>query len=525
MNEQVGFTLRGRNPDVLTCIANLSNDEVFTPPELANRMLDTLAEGWADQNNGANLWADSKVRFLDPFTKSGIFLREIATRLIAGLAEEIPDLQARVDHVLTQQVFGIAITNLTSLLARRSLYCSKHANGEHSVATAFTTESGNIWFERTEHSWQNGKCQFCGAPSALFDRDPGLENHAYTFIHTDNIKARISELFGAEMQFDVIIGNPPYQLNVGVEKENYAVPLYHSFVSQAKNLSPRFLTMVIPSRWFAGGRGLDEFRDEMLNDNRLRHIVDFPNAVDCFPGVDISGGVCYFLWDRDERGDCTIETVQGDQVISSMTRPLLEPNDNTFIRFNEAIPIVRKIKAFNEPSFSSLVSPQTPFGFVSSFKDYKKEAFAGSVKLHTVNGVGYIARDAVTKNAQWLRKHKLYISKSYGERGSYPYLFLAKPFLGDEDSCCTQTYLMIGPFESREEAEGAQKYIRTKFFRFLIMLKKNTQDAMRHVYAFVPVLDFKQEWTDEKLYKKYNLSADEIAFIESMVRPMAGGNE
>jgi len=381
MNEQVGFTLRGRNPDVLTCIANLSNDEVFTPPELANRMLDTLAEGWAAQNDGANLWADSTVRFLDPFTKSGIFLREIATRLIAGLAEEIPDLQTRVDHVLTQQVFGIGITTLTSLLARRSLYCSKHANGEHSVATGFADEGGNVWFERTEHSWRNGKCEFCSAPSALFDREPGLENHAYAFIHTDNIKARIGELFGAEMQFDVIIGNPPYQLNVGVEKENYAVPLYHSFVSQAKNLSPRFLTMVIPSRWFAGGRGLDEFRDEMLNDDRLRHIVDFPNAVDCFPGVDISGGVCYFLWNRDDRGDCTIETVQGEQVISKMTRPLLEPNDSTFIRFNEAIPIVRKIKAFDEPSFSSLVSPQTPFGFVSSFKDYKKEPFAGSVDV------------------------------------------------------------------------------------------------------------------------------------------------
>jgi site-specific DNA-methyltransferase (adenine-specific) len=525
MNEQVSFALRGRNPDVLTCIANLSNDEVFTPPEFANQMLDRLAESWAEQNGGANIWSDSSVRFLDPFTKSGIFLREIAARLTKGLETEIPNLQERVDHILTKQVHGIAITRLTSLLARRSLYCSKYANGPHSVSEKFENESGNVWFERVEHTWVGEKCRFCGATKHSFDRGEARETHAYAFIHTDNVTSLIAELFGDEMQFDVIIGNPPYQLNVGVEKENYAVALYHLFVAQAKKLNPRFLTMVIPSRWFAGGRGLDDFRDEMLNDNRLRHIVDFPNAVDCFPGVDISGGVCYFLWDRDSRGDCTIETVQGDRVISVMTRPLLEPEDDTFIRFNEAIPIVRKIKAFKEPSFSSLVSPQTPFGFVSSFKDYKKEPFAGSVKLHTVNGVGHIHRDVVTKNAQWVGKHKLYISKSYGERGSYPYLFLAKPFVGDVDSCCTQTYLMVGPFDTREQAIGAQKYIRTKFFRFLIMLKKNTQDAMRGVYAFVPVLDFTQEWTDEKLYEKYNLSVDEIAFIESMVRPMVVADE
>lgn len=520
MNEQAGFRLRGRNPDVLTCIANLSNDEVFTPPELANRMLDTLTEAWAAREGGPNIWQDSSVTFLDPFTKSGVFLREITKRLIAGLADEIPDLQERVDHILTRQVFGIGITTLTTLLARRSLYCSKHANGEHSIASSFSTEAGNIWFERIEHTWDGGKCTFCGAPRALFDRNEGLENHAYAFTHTNNIKARVGELFGAKMQFDVIIGNPPYQLNVGVEKENYAIALYHHFVNQAKALSPRLLSMVIPARWFAGGRGLDEFRDEMLHDDRLRNIVDYPNAVDCFPGVDISGGVCYFLWNRDDRGECTIETIKGENVISSMTRPLLEPGDTTFIRFNEAIPIVRKIKAQKQPSFSTLVSPQTPFGFVSSFKDYKADPFPGSVKIHTVNGIGYIKRELVTKNPGWIDKHKLYISKSYGERGSYPYLFLAKPFIGDIGSCCTQTYLMLGPFETREESEGAQRYIRTKFFRFLIMLKKNTQDAMRGVYEFVPIQDFTEDWTDEKLYAKYGLSSEEIEFIESMVRPV-----
>jgi len=260
MIEQASFALRGRNPDVLTCIANLSNDEVFTPPEFANRMLDTLAEAWARNNGGADIWADSSVKFLDPFTKSGVFLREIAKRLIKGLEAEIPDLQTRVDHVLVRQVFGIAITQLTSLLARRSLYCSKHADGEHSAATGFVSDGGNIWFERTEHSWKDGRCIYCSAAKQAFNRGDGFETHAYAFIHTNNIKARISELFGADMQFDVIIGNPPYQLSDDGFGTS-AAPIYQHFVTQAKALEPRYLTMVIPARWFAGGKGLDEFRE------------------------------------------------------------------------------------------------------------------------------------------------------------------------------------------------------------------------------------------------------------------------
>jgi site-specific DNA-methyltransferase (adenine-specific) len=246
MSEQAGFRLRGRNPDVLTCIANLSNDEVFTPPEFANRMLDTLAEAWAASNNGADIWADPTVTFLDPCTKSGVFLREITRRLTEGLKDQMPDLQARVDHILTQQVFGIGITHLTSLLARRSLYCTKHANGEHSIAQGFTTSAGNIWFERMEHTWNNGKCTFCGAGQKVMDRGEGLESHAYALIHSDDIKARVNEIFGRNMQFDVIIGNPPYQLEADAAGQN-VLPIYNLFVEKAKMLEPRFLSMVTPS--------------------------------------------------------------------------------------------------------------------------------------------------------------------------------------------------------------------------------------------------------------------------------------
>src|SRR5205823_11256363 len=196
MTGQASFSLRGRNPDVLTCIANLSNDEVFTPPEFANRMLDTVAEAWAANHSGANLWADKTVRFLDPFTKSGVFLREITSRLNMGLETAIPDIKERVDHILTKQVFGIGITNLTSLLARRSVYCSKHANGPHSIAKGFAHDRGNIWFERLDHKWKDGNCVYCSASQKTLERGEGLETHAYAFIHTNDIKTRMAELFG-----------------------------------------------------------------------------------------------------------------------------------------------------------------------------------------------------------------------------------------------------------------------------------------------------------------------------------------
>ena len=297
MAEQAVFRLRNSNPDVLKCIANLSNDEVFTTPELANQMLDGIEGAWSAANGGARIWSDKSLKFLDPFTKSGVFLREIVSRLIDGLEAEIPNLEDRVDHILTKQIFGIGITSLTSLIARRSVYCSKWANGEHSVAKSFVTDAGNIWFESEPHTWVdatefvetadksgkpirkgvNGKCRYCGASQKALDRPEGLETHAYAFIHTDDVKSRVNQMFGEQMQFDVIIGNPPYQLDDGGYGTS-AAPIYQKFVEQAKRLNPRLLSMVIPSRWFAGGKGLDEFRESMLKDDRVRSIDDFLSA-------------------------------------------------------------------------------------------------------------------------------------------------------------------------------------------------------------------------------------------------------
>ncbi|KAB2689372.1 Eco57I restriction-modification methylase domain-containing protein [Brucella pseudogrignonensis] len=531
MNEQVPFTIRGRNPDVLTCIANLSNDEVFTPPEFANRMLDTLAEAWADSNNGENIWANSSVRFLDPFVKSGVFLREITTRLIAGLATEIPDLQTRVDHILSNQVFGIGITTLTSLLARRSLYCSKFANGEHSVAKSLTTETGNIWYERTEHTWKNGKCEFCGAPRLVFDRANVLENYAYAFIHTNDIKARVAGLFGAEMQFDVVIGNPPYQLNADEAGQN-VMPIYNLFVDQAKNLEPRYICMVTPSRWMAGGKYLDEFRSAMLSDRHLSKLVDYHNAAEMFPSVGINGGISYFLWDSTHDDDCDVTTVRGGVELGPHKRNLSE--FDVFIRDIRAVGILRKVLAFAEPAFSEIVSPRDPFGpaLSSNFKDYRAKPNSGDLQLHvnvgTKREIAWVSPKYVTKSSHLVDSWKVLIPKAGSGRErekSGVDLVLGPPLVASPGSVCTLTYVVAGPLASKDEANSVYSYLRTKFARFLVSLRKISQDAPRGVYGFVPQQSWAENWSDEGLYLKYGLNEEEIEFIDSIIRPMAGRDE
>lgn len=513
---QSGFILRGRNPDVLTCIANLSNDEVFTPPEFANRMLDTVAEAWAADHKGANLWANPDVRFLDPFTKSGVFLREITKRLTEGLKDAIPDLRERVDHILTKQVFGIAITQITALLARRSVYCSKYANGEHSIAKSFDDDAGNIWFERTEHTWDGEKCTFCGASKKALDRGEGMETHAYAFIHADDIKARISEIFGGDMQFDVIIGNPPYQLDDGGHGAS-AAPIYQLFVQKAIELDPSYLVMVTPSRWMAGGKGLDKYRERMLSDKRMTAIVDYPKLYEGFPGVKIRGGISYFLWSREHKGPCEMQTIWDGKPTGPAIARHLDAYD-ILVRRNEAVPILEKVKAKKEATLDGRVSSGKPFGFRTFF--HGKPSKAGikrPVQLFGSQKMSWVARSEIMVNPEWVDEWKVLMTAVQGTSAAVETKFLSKPIIAGPGTACTETYLVAGHFESEEEARNYAGYLRTRFVRFLVSLRKATQHATRDVYAFVPDLSLKQEWTDAKLYKRYGLTDDEISFIESQV--------
>jgi site-specific DNA-methyltransferase (adenine-specific) len=520
MSNQASFALRGRNPDVLTCIANLSNDEVFTPPEFANRMLDTLAEAWAANNKGANIWADKTVKFLDPCTKSGVFLREITSRLTKGLEQEIPDLQNRVDHILTKQVFGIGITQITSLLARRSVYCSKHATGKHSIAKSFTGDDGNIWFKRLKHTWDGDKCKYCGAGKSVFDRAAGLETHAYAFIHTDSIKTRLAEIFGGNMQFDVIIGNPPYQL--ASDGGTRDVPIYQHFVEQAKKLEPRFLAMVIPSRWMASGLGLSEFRQTMLGDRRMRELVDYPAANDVFPGVEVKAGVCYFLWDASHDGDCNVTTIRGGEIVGPVKRNLGEYD--VFVRDARAVAILHKVLGRGEASINTILARDKEFGWTSNFDGFHEKERSGDVPLYYIRtmkrAVGYIEREAVTKSEHLIDTWKVLVPKAFNGGDGLPHQILGKPLIAPSPSVCTQSFLFFY-VKSRKAAESLQSYYTTRFFRFIASLRKITQDAAHSTYVWVAMQTWDRTWTDEELYAKYGITRKEQAFIESQVREMS----
>lgn len=548
-------------PDVLDCLANLSNDEVFTPPAIVNQMLDMLPQ---------EIFADKHSTFLDPFTKSGVFLREITKRLLEHqvpdykkTANEIEyvtkeaiqnavrtgeldlndedyerkartigdaaiknhpdankylnfevDLQNALDHILRNQVFGIAITELTAHLARRSLYCSKDASGRYSiVGTEFGDNAdGNIRFKPMKHKWRNNTCIYCGASASTMDRPNDFESHAYEMLHTE----KPEEIFN--MEFTVICGNPPYQLNDGGNAAS-ASPLYHRFVEQALRLNPKYLTMITPSRWFAGGKGLDAFREKMLNDHRICKMVDFINAKDCFPGNSVSGGVNYFLWDRDYNGKCEFTTVMnGNKDVAERNLDEYE----VFVRFNKAIEIIHRID-FSE-NLISILSSRNPFGLTTAVRGEEK-TFSGAIKVISSKGIGYIRKKDVLSNSDLIDQYKVMISRITYEHAGEPdkegtLRILSKMEILGPGEVCTDSYIVAYGFGSLTEAENFMSYLKCKFTRFLILQTLSSINLSKERFMFVPLQDFNKSWNDAELYKKYSLSQDEIDFIESIIKPM-----
>ena len=494
------------NPDVLTLLANLSSDEVFTPPNIVNQMLDQLPE---------HIWNDEKLRFLDPFSKSGVFLREITERLLDGLEEKFPNFEERLNHILQNQVFGIGITELTAQITRRTLYHTKKADGKYSIVK-FNNESGNVKYIEKEHDWsQSSNCKHCGINQKNYTNDPEFESHAYSFIHEEEP----ASIF--DMKFDVIIGNPPYQLDTGQEKTKQAKPIYHLFIENAIKLNPTYLSMIIPSRWFAGGFGLKDFREKMLNDRRMKVLVDFENYKEVFNGPALAGGVCYFLWDKNYDGDCSVINSKEDEKIINVRKLNEFP---IFIRRNESLSILRKVNKWIENNdavvLSNKVSPIKPFGLPSNYVPK-----IDGVPCYFTRKIGkkFAYPEDITTRHELIDKWKVLIPKApiAGQTDLTKPIRFYHPenaFVAEPGTCCTESWIVAAHFDYKDEAKNFQSYLFTKIVRFLILQTVVAQDVNSKNFIFVPDMDnYQVEFDDKKLQKLFKITNSEWEYIDSRI--------
>ena len=513
---------RGYRIDILNCLANLSSDEVFTSPKLANAMLDLLPD---------EVWANPNLRWLDPCAKSGVYLREAARRLMVGLAGELPNDRERRAHIYEKMLFGIAITEVTGFVSRRTLYGCKEANHpKHSFAVRtganIANQDGNIRFPNAEHHWVGRRCTVCGATKSVSARTgEGREKHAHPFLHLD-----LGDIFeGNHLKFDVIMGNPPYHLADSGHGKS-AMPIYHLFVGRAKEMKPRYLTFVVPARWYAGGKGLDGFRSEMLRDQRISHLADFPDSGQLFDGVDLKGGACYFLWDSEHSGDCHVAS-NGD-FADAVYRRL--GDHRVFIRNLGDALIVEKVASKASSSRLSFLDgtvwASKPYGLRAHTvpSDAKDSPTAEhNVKLITREGVKYIKRDQVVKNAETINSWKVITSRlSPSAGGVYPTkdgkrgVLSGKTQVLPPGTACTETYLVVGTFETGQEAKRFLEYVQSRLFRFLMSHVVITQDVTRKCFAYVPNLPMDRNWSEQELYSYFDLGATEIDWIESKIKSM-----
>jgi site-specific DNA-methyltransferase (adenine-specific) len=436
-----------------------------------------------------------------------------------GLAEWEPDRTKRAEHILKNMLYGSAVTQVHGEMTRRSVYVSRDATSEHTVVR-FDGPEGNLPFVTAEHDYPvnrqgraSGPCQVCGAPVGL-ERGPSRENHAYAFIHGAYPTEEMQD-----MQFDVIVGNPPYQL----ETEGFgatASTIYHRFVEHAIALEPKYAAMITPSRWFTGGKGLDGFRERMIADRRLRAIVDNPKLFDCFPGVEIKGGVNYFLWDRDHDGDCEFSTRIDGTIVSTMTRDLRK-GDGVLVRDNHAMSIIQKVADKTKRSAEELSTVTKPFGLTmrSNYPGSVPDPFDGAIPLIYASHVGYSRPDQIQRNHQWIDCWKVLLPMAGDGHGREISYVLGEPIALAPGSACTQTYMIAGMFDSRSETGNYAYYLATKFVRFLVLQRKTTQHVTPDRLRFVPLLDMKRRWTDADLYAHFGLTEEEAAYIEATIHP------
>lgn len=536
------------NFDILETINNVGNDEVFTPVNVCQQILDLLPP---------EVWSNPDLKWLNPFDKNGVFLREIALRLDLGLIKWESDVEKRRKHILQNMIFSIGLTKFTSQVSRRTVYYCSHANRSfdgnvdqdgnsingYAIGNGqwFDTEQGNILTPITDHSFKKGKCIYCGTFEKNKDGTPGkyadskqLEHYAYEFIHVDDLEKHLQKRFfgGKKMKFDIIIGNPPYQISDGGGTGDSAKPIYQLFIQQAKMLKPNHIVMIIPSRWMKGGKGLDSFREEMISDTHLRVLHDYEDAKEIFPGFNIDGGVCYFDWDIEYNGkvDYFTHKLGGEETIHSK-RYLKSKGSNKIIRDPRQLSIVEKTHNFDK--FSSIVMARNPYGFSSDFFNRPKNYGFDSIPLNPTNNsvrifgiigkkggakriIGFIDRDLVTLNTSEIDKYKLFFSKAYMTTSTIP----PEIIIGEPGDICTETFLQIGSFATKNEALSCLSYIKTKFFRALLFFNRHSLNISRESFDLIPLKIFNQTFKDNDLYKEFNLSDESVEYIELTIKDM-----
>lgn len=521
--------------DILETITNVGNDEVFTPRKTCDMILDSLPE---------EVWHNPNYKWLNPATKNGIFEREIAIRLDRGLKDIIPDEETRKKHILQNMIFAIGQTKFTANVARRTLYYCSQANRKcdgikasdgHYVngyaignGTWFDDEEGNIKTPKSEHAFEkNGKCKFCGVQSdSKYNSSDQREHYAYEFIHYGKfeLERHLQDLFfkgDRTMKFDVIIGNPPYQLSTN-DSGIQAAPIYQKFVLNAISLEPKFISMIIPSRWFTGGIGLDEFRTSFLNDMHVQLLHDFPKSRDCFPTVDIAGGVCFFLWDSTYNGNTKVISQTGDKT----TIRVRKMNDfDIFVRDNIGVDIITKVSNKSTDFLNNFVYSISPFNLPTNTRGEEKP-FSGSVKLISSKGESYIDAEEIKKGKELIAKYKVTIGQLNPDRGGVNNALDGKSNVTTKikiygpGEVFTATYLLLGAFDTLQEAKFFESFIKTKFVRYLIFSTLSSMHITKDNFRFVPLLKFDHAYSDTELNSYFELNGEEIDLINSLIREM-----
>lgn len=502
--------------------------EVFTSEREVNAMLDLVKQETERIDS----------RFLEPACGTGNFLIEILRRKLKVVCSRYKKSQIEYEKyafLAVSSVYGIDLLEDNVIECRQRLYdlfnndyfnlYKKKCNESCRKTIQFLLSKNIICGDALTLKTNKGEPIIFSEWSLVSENLVKRRDFSFSEI-LDGHNKQTSLLFfsdGAEydkenkMRFDVIIGNPPYQLNDAGNGKS-AKPIYHYFIQQAKKLNPHYLTMIIPARWYAGGKGLDDFRQEMLNDDRIRILVDYSDSTECFPGVDIAGGICYFLWEKDTKGDCIIKNIHnGNEIIAS--RPLNE--FKTFIRHSSSVSIVKKAISLNEKTMNQYVSSRKPFGFPTNARPTNK----GDILFKWNDGDGYIEREDILVGVDMIDEWKVITSKASYDHGGLPdkdgmRRVFSKIDILPPKTICSETYIVVGSFKDKKVANNLRKYLYTKFVRFLVSQLSFSQDITKDRFSFVPMQDFSEEWTDEKLYKKYGLTTEEIAFIESMIKPM-----